>query len=98
MKSTESAPQNTSPSTTKLGTPKTPRAAACSVFFLRESLIALSARRGSPRFHPLHERANNYRLVPSPPVSHNATIIRFVRDCPIPLPHASPHLTNSAQN
>src|SRR3977135_2291272 len=38
-KSTASAPQNTSPSITKLGTPNTPRAAAASVLILNASFI-----------------------------------------------------------
>src|SRR5258708_2302876 len=39
-KSTASAPQITSPSATKLGTPNTPRAAAASVFILNASFIS----------------------------------------------------------
>src|SRR5438094_9343499 len=39
-KSTASAPQNISPSITKLGTPNTPRAAASSVFILNASFIS----------------------------------------------------------
>ena len=44
-KSTASAPQNTSPSMTKLGTPNTPRAAASSVFLRRASFTSHRAWR-----------------------------------------------------
>src|SRR5260221_14755540 len=77
-KSTASAPQNTSPSATKLGTPNTPRAAAASVFILNASFISdrragstLSSlqsapkRAGSSACSPLIQIHSKMRLIAS---------------------------------